>query len=71
MIQRGTPLYATELKPGVVTRQFVEAKRTAKGKTSVIQRNPNTVTIGRRGWLRPTLTPMGKSNVRPGDSGEL
>jgi uncharacterized protein YfaS (alpha-2-macroglobulin family) len=54
-IQSGQPLYATELKSGAVTRKFVEAKRPAMEKPSVIQRNPNTDTTGRTEWLYQEL----------------
>ena len=54
-IQSGQPLYATELKSGAVTRKFVEAKRPAMEKPSVIQRNPNADTTGRSEWLYQEL----------------
>ncbi len=54
-IQSGQPLYATELKSGAVTRKFVEAKRPAMEKHSVIQRITNTDTTGRTEWLYQEL----------------
>ncbi len=38
-----------------MTRKFVEAKRPAMGKPSVIQHNPNTDTTGRTEWLYQEL----------------
>ncbi|MEA2163072.1 MAG: alpha-2-macroglobulin [Thermoanaerobaculia bacterium] len=54
-IRSGEPLYATELKSGTVTRKFVDAKRPATEKPSVIQRDPNADTTGRTEWLYQEL----------------
>ena len=54
-IRSGEPLYAHELKSGAVTRKFVDAKRPAIEKPSVIQRNTNADTTGRTEWLYQEL----------------
>jgi uncharacterized protein YfaS (alpha-2-macroglobulin family) len=51
----GEPLYAHELKLGAVTRKFVEAKRPAMEKPSVIQRNSGVDSTGRTEWLYQEL----------------
>ncbi len=51
----GEPLYAHELTSGAVTRKFVETKRPAMEKPSVIQRNPGVDSTGRTEWLYQEL----------------